>query len=157
MNKQKILTTIFNKLAKAEQRKADLDGKHRTKIAELENKYLNATAPLDEEISQLRTELTNYANENRTELTDNGKTKSLKISSGCLKWTKSRAKVEITGDTAAIIAGLKRRKLNRFIRIREELDKTAILKEHTAIKTPIDGLTIIQSGNSEILTIETGV
>lgn len=104
-----------------------------------------------------RAVIVGYATDHRAELTDNGKIKTVKIGSGCLKWTKSRAKVEITGDTAAIIASLKRRKLSRFIRVREELDKIAILKEHAAIKTPINGLTIIQGGESEIVTIETGV
>lgn len=156
MTQHKTLTTHFAALTKAEKRLADLDGKHRTKVAALQDKHAATIEPLAAEIEKHRAAITNYANSHRAELTENGKMKTVQIGSGCLKWQKSRAKVEITGDTAAIIASLKRRKLNRFIRIREELDKTAILKEHTAIKTPIDGLTIIQSGNSEILTIETG-
>lgn len=157
MNEHKTLTAHFASLTKAEKRLADLDGKHRAKLTALQDKHAAIIEPLAAEIEKYRAAIANYANSHRAELTQNGKMKTVQIGSGCLKWQKSRAKVEITGDTAAIIASLKRRKLSRFIRVREELDKTAILKEHTAIKTPIDGLAIIQGGTDETLTIETGV
>lgn len=157
MKQHKTLTTALTALAKLEKRKAELENKHCAKVAELENKHAASVEPLEAEMNTIRTAIAAYANAHREELTENGKVKSIKIGSGCLKWQKNRAKVEITGDTAAIIAALKRRKLNHFIRTREELDKTAILKEPTAIKRPIDGLTIIQGGASETLTIDTGV
>ena len=62
--------------------------------------------------------------------------------------------MEITGDIADILAALKRRRLNRFIRVKEELNKPALLKDAAAIKTPISGLQIVQGGES--ISIETG-
>ena len=61
---------------------------------------------------------------------------------------------ELQASLAQLVK-LERRRLNRFIRVKEELDKTALLKETGAIKTPIDGLQIVDG--VEKLIIETGV
>lgn len=146
--------TAFNTLAKLESRLESKAAKLKTKIAAMQAKHEAETAADMAEISAIRAAVSVYAEQNRAELTGNGKTKTAKIGNGCIKWRKQPAKVEITGDMAAIFTALKRRKLARFIRMKEELDKAAILKEATAIKTPIQGLNIISGG--EVLSIETG-
>lgn len=85
-------------------------------------------------------------------MTNNGKTKTAKIGAGVIKWRKQPAKVEVSADLADIFAALKRRRLSRFIHVKEELNKAAILKEAAAIKTPIHGLNITDGG--ETLSIE---
>lgn len=142
----------FAELAKMETKQEQQAAKHRAKLAALEQKHSEAAAPLAEQIEAKRAAIAAYAESHRAELTDNGKTKTAAIGKGCLKWRKSPPKLEVTGDTAAIITALKRRKLGRFIRTKEELDKAAILKEAAAIKTPIAGLAVIDG--CEILTIQ---
>lgn len=145
--------TAFARLAELERRAADKAAKLKAKIADLTAKHEAATAADAAEIDRIRAGLMAYAEANREELTG-GKSKTVKLAAGCIKWRKTPAKVEITGDAAEIIAALKRRRLSRFIRVKEEIDRAAVLKEAAAIKTPIDGLKITDSG--ETLSIETG-
>lgn len=143
----------FSQLAKLERRAADKAAKLKAKIDTLTAKHETDTAADAAEIARIRAGLAAYAEANREELTG-GKGKTVKLAAGCIKWRKTPAKVEITGDAAEIIAALKRRRLSRFIRVKEEIDRAAVLKEAAAIKTPIDGLNITDGG--ETLSIETG-
>lgn len=147
------IQTAFITLSKLEKRRADKAAKLQAKIADLTAKHeAEATSDIAE-IAAIRAAIAAYAEANRAELTNNGKSKTATLGMGVIKWRKLPEKVEITGNTAEILAALKRRRLSRFIRVKEELDKSAILKEATAIKTPIKGLSIISGG--ELLTIET--
>lgn len=148
------IQTAFSRLAKLEKQQAAKEAKHRAKIQELSSKHAADIAPLVSEQAEIRAAIADYAHHHRAELTDNGKTKSAKIGVGIIKWRKQPAKVEVSGDLTDIFAALKRRRLSRFIRVKEELDKTAILKEAAAIKTPIQGLSITDGG--ETLSIEAG-
>lgn len=145
--------TAFATLSKLEKRRAEKTTKLQAKIADLTAKHEAEIVGDTTEIAAIRAAIAAYAEANRAELTHNGKSKTASFGTGVIKWRKLPAKVEITGDAADILAALKRRRLSRFIRVKEELDKTAILKEATAIKTPIKGLSIINGG--ELLTIET--
>ncbi|MFD1244145.1 host-nuclease inhibitor Gam family protein [Paralysiella testudinis] len=145
----------FSLLAKLEQQRASKAAKLQAKINALQAKHNEDTSDLCEEIDTIRTALYAYAHEHRAELTDNGKSKTVAMGSGSIKWRKQPAKVEISGDVAAVLAALKRRRLGRFIRVKEELDKAALLKDPAAIKTPIQGLQIVQG--VETLSIDTGV
>lgn len=148
------LQAAFAQLGKLERRRADKAAKPQAKIAALQAKHEQEAASDCAEIAELEAQIADYATRHRAELTDNGKSKTAAVGTGCIKWRKQPAKVEITGNIAAILSVLKRRRLSRFIRVKEELDKTALLKEAAAIKTPIDGLQIVSGG--EKLIIETG-
>lgn len=149
------LQAAFVMLGKLERRRADKAAKLQAKLAALQAKHEQEAAADNGEIRRLQADIAAYAERHRATLTDSGKSKTVKIGNGCLKWRKQPAKVDVTGDPTAILAALKRRKLTRFIRVKEELNKAAILKEADAIKTPIAGLSIIESG--ETLTIDAGV
>lgn len=71
-----------------------------------------------------------YAEANRDELLK-GKLKTVKLSTGELSWRKRPASVSIRG-VDAVIAAFKSLKLDRFIRTKEEIDKTAILADRSA-------------------------
>ncbi len=144
----------FSRLAKLEQQQAAKEAKYKAKIQALADKHAADIDPLANEQAAIRVALADYAAAHRAELTDNGKTKTAAIGKGRLKWRKQPDKLEITGDTETIIAVLKRRRLSRFIRVKEELNKPAILAEIGKLKTPIDGIKTV-SGN-EVLNIETG-
>lgn len=146
------IQTAFVRLAKLEQQQTAKEAKHRHKIQALSDKHAADIAPLVNEQAAIRAAIADYAYHHRAELTDNGKTKTAKIGGGVIKWRKQPPKVEVSVDLADIFSALKRRRLSRFIRVKEELDKTAILKEAAAIKTPIHGLSITDGG--ETLSIE---
>ena len=142
----------FKLLAKLERRQADKEAKLQEKIADLTAKHQTAIAAFQQEQEALRTAVADYAEANRAALTDNGKSKTVKLAGGCIKWRKQPDKVKVSGEVPDILAALKRRRLSRFIRVKEELDKAAILKEASAIKTPIDGLNIV-AGEEKIAMV----
>ncbi|MDK4538134.1 host-nuclease inhibitor Gam family protein, partial [Kingella kingae] len=96
MKQHKTLTTALTALAKLEKRKAELENKHCAKVAELENKHAASVEPLEAEMNTIRTAIAAYANAHREELTENGKVKSVKIGSGCLKWQKNLSLIHIS-------------------------------------------------------------
>lgn len=133
----------FNLLSKLERRQAAREARVQARIADLLASHKAFSDTLQPECEALRAAIAAYAEANRAELTDGGKSKTMKLSGGCIKWRKQPAKVEVSGELPTILTALKRRRLTRFIRVKEELDKTALLKEAGAIKTPIDGLRIV--------------
>ena len=111
------LQTAFAQLGKLERRRADKAAKLQAKIAALQAKHEQEAAADNGEIGCLKADIEAYAAKHREELTG-GKGKSAAIGTGCIKWRKQPAKVEITGDISAILSALKRRRLNRFIRVK---------------------------------------
>ena len=119
------------------------EAKLSAKLASLQEKHQAATADDTHRLEELTIKILAYAESHKDELTG-GKGQTAKIGTGCIKWRKGKPSVRITGDAAAIIQALRRRKLSRFIRVSEELDKAAILADSEALAArPIDGLEIV--------------
>lgn len=148
------LNSALNRLAKLEKEKAKKTAKHQERINALNIKHNQATEPLDTEAAELKAAISEYAAANREELTG-GKGKTAKLANGCIKWRKGRPTVKIEGDTAEIIATLRRRRLRRWLIVKEEISKTAILAEAELLeKRPIDGVSIAPA--VENIVIEAG-
>lgn len=145
-----------NNLAKLERQRATKANRLSAKITTLQEKHAADVEGLNADIAAIRERLSDYATANRDSLTDSGKKKSLTFGVCTLKWRKKAASVNITGEAKEIIAALKKRRLSRCIRVKEEINKTAIKAETERLsKKPIDGITITEGG--ETLTIDTGV
>ncbi|MFH1866589.1 MAG: host-nuclease inhibitor Gam family protein [Patescibacteria group bacterium] len=93
-------------------------------------------------IQNLLNSLFIFAEENRSKLTYWGKRKSVKIATGSFGWRLTPIAVTIQ-NAAEIIQELKRRKLLNFIRIKETVNKEAILKRPTQV-ADIRGISISQ-------------
>jgi phage host-nuclease inhibitor protein Gam len=83
-----------------------------------------------------------WAEANRDALTSNGKTKTVKLAAGEISWRMRPPSVAVRG-MAAVIEALKKLKLSRFIRTKEELDKEAVLADPDAVNA-IKGISITQ-------------
>lgn len=146
----------FSTLAKLERQRADKASKLSAKMTTLQEKHAADIEGLNADIDAIRERLSDYASANRDSLTDNGKKKSLAFGACTLKWRKKAVSVEITGEVKDIIAALRKRRLSRCIRVKEEINKTAIKGEADRLaKKPIDGIAIIDGDDT--LTIDTGV
>lgn len=119
-------------------------------IATLRERALEQAKPLQDEIARLSQGVQAYCETRRAELTE-GKTKSLKFVTGTVSWRKGRARVEMDHDEAVIIARLKRAGLAVLVRLREELDKGAILARPSYI-TDVPGVRVVVQ--PETFTIE---
>ncbi|ELU7122231.1 host-nuclease inhibitor Gam family protein, partial [Escherichia coli] len=76
----------------------------------------------------------------RDELTGNGKVKFANLTTGEVQWRNRPPSVSIRGADN-VIELLRRLGLERFIRVKEEINKDAILNEKEAVKN-IPGITI---------------
>lgn len=146
----------FSTLAKLERQRATKADRLAAKITNLQEKHTADIEGLNADIDAIRERLTDYAESHRDELTDHGKTKSLSFGGCNLKWRKKPASVKITGEVKDIIAALRKRRLSRCIRVKEEINKTAIKAEAERLaKKPIEGIAIV--GGDEVISIDAGI
>ncbi len=137
------------------------------RLGEIERKLIVARAQVAEEVASLNQALDQlaqplmaeqkkliravekYADKNRNTLLS-GESKSVKLTSGEFGWRLSPPRVSILGEIKTIILSLKRRGLMRFVRIKLELDKEAILR----YRPEIAGVEIVQDEKFFILPLE---
>ncbi len=107
-------------------------------------------APLQAERAALSDQVVAYAAEHRSRLTDGGKRQNAPFATGKVEWRKGKATVQ--ADPALVekaIARITTLGLTRFLRIKTELDKVAILKEPALLKeNRIRGITIVPGQES---------
>lgn len=94
-----------------------------------------------------------WAEANRNDLTREGRTKTAKFAAGEISWRTRPPRVSVR-DADAVLQALKRLGLERFVRTKEEIDKTAILAEPAAVEG-VKGLTITQGEDFVIKPFET--
>jgi len=85
----------------------------------------------------------------RSELTNDGKTKTAVLPTGEVAWRTRPPSVRVTGQEVVLDA-LRRSGLSRFIRVKEEVNKEAILNEPAAVHS-VPGISILQ-GEDFIIT-----
>ncbi|MGH6622907.1 MAG: host-nuclease inhibitor Gam family protein [Burkholderiaceae bacterium] len=104
-------------------------------LAAIKAEYELRAEPHNEEIKQLADGVHAYCEAHREELTDENKVKYAKFASGEVTWRMTPPKVATKKGISieTIIELLKARKLKRFVRVKEELDKEAILAEPKSI------------------------
>jgi len=96
-----------------------------------------------------------YCEAHRDELTQGGKTKTANLSSGEIRWRLRPPSVVLKGIDK-IIEAFKVLGLFRFIRTKEEIDKTAILAEPETVKN-VRGIRIVQDEDFVIVPFETSL
>lgn len=112
------------------------------KVDELKVKAMFNTKLHQKKISQLVEGLFAYAEVHRNELTDGGKSKTVKLPTGWFGWRWTPPAISIR-NVKAILVKFKELGLKQFIRIKEEPNKEAMLKEPEIAKT-IKGVSISQ-------------
>jgi len=122
----------------------DIDTSLREDSAKLKRKAEDAAAPHKAEKKELETGLFAWAEANRMALTKGGRTKTVKMGAGIIRWRQLPPKVSLKG-VDAIIEHLKASGLGRFIRKKETVDKEALLKE-PAVAGEVPGVKIGSEG-----------
>ena len=111
-------------------------------VDKLKTKAIASTKPHQKKISQLVEGLFAFAETNRDELTNDGKCKTVEVPTGTFGWRMTPSAVSLRG-VKSILKSLKALKLTRFIRIKKEVNKEAMLKEPNVAKT-VKGVSINQ-------------
>lgn len=119
-------------------------------IAALQEKYGAEVAPLKEQIQAKQEGLKMFCEVNRDRLTRGGKVKFHKFATGEISWRLRPAKVTIRGKDA-VIAAIKGARLGKkFLRVKEDINKEAMLEDRkTAAGIP--GVTIGSDGEDFIV------
>jgi len=123
--------------------------------AAVERDYLAAAQPHQDEINKKFKGLGIYCEANRERLTQGGKIKSVDFGHGLVAWRLRPTSVRVS-SVAMVIELLKKLNLTRFVRVKEEVDKEAILKEPDAVKN-VSGLTFSQVEDFVVKPYETDV
>ena len=98
--------------------------------------------PHADRIADLTRGVATYCEAHRDVLTNGGKTKTARLAAGEVSWRMRPPSVVVRG-MEAVVDWLRRQGLTRFLRVKTELDKEAILAEPDAV-VGIKGLSISQ-------------
>jgi phage host-nuclease inhibitor protein Gam len=120
------------------------------KVAALSGGLASATRDWRERHELLTDGLAAWANDNRSELTQEGQVKTVDLGTGTLSWRMRPASVRLK-DAAKVIAAIKAMGLLQFLRIKEEVNREAMLAEPDAAQG-IAGVAIGSTGEDLIIT-----
>ena len=98
-------------------------------IAVLQEEYANAAAPINEHIEALQNGVQLWCEANRQAITDGGKVKFADFVTGTVKWRINPPKVSVSGMDAVLALLEANADLARFVRVKKEVNKDAILNE----------------------------
>ena len=120
------------------------------RIAALQQEYGDRVAPIREAAAAKTEGLKMFCEVNRDRLTSSGKVKYHRFATGEISWRQRPAKVSIRGITD-VIEAIKAAKLGKkFIRVKEEINKEAMLEDR-AMAGAIKGVTIGSDGEDFIV------
>lgn len=148
-NRQDLVDKIAE-LGRQERMRAKIEVEMNNQITRIKQRYEEEVEPANQAIKMLTSGINAYCEVHRDELTDGGKTKTVNLPSGTISWRKCPPSCKLT-KPEDIIALLKKKGLNRFIRIKEEIGKDLILSEQAAV-VGIKGIVIMKE--KEELAIE---
>ena len=123
------------------------------RLAALKAEAETTAAPIAEAIRALGAGVQVWAEANRAELTRDGKTKLVRLGNGEIRWRMRPPSVTVRA-AGIVIEALKSFGLERFIRVKEEVDKERILAEPAAVDG-VPGITIKQTEDFVIVPFAT--
>lgn len=118
-----------------------IETKINDEIAVITNRNTSAIETLKAELDMLQKGVQTWCEANRAEITDGGKTKTANLITGEISWRTRPDSVSIKG-MELVIEMLKKLKLERFIRTKEEVNKEAILADKKAVEG-VKGISIV--------------
>ena len=122
-------------------------------LAKVREAWERQAAPHLENIRALTTGVQLWCETHRAALTQDGKVKFAHLASGDVKWRMTPPKVVIRA-VDVVLDYLKQAALDRFIRLKEEVNKEAILAEPEAV-AHIKGITVTQKEEFIVIPFET--
>lgn len=113
------------------------------KIAALRAGYEERADPLRQRIAASQSAVQSYCEANRASLTDGGKVKTHRFTTGDVAWRTRPPAVRVTAE-ADCIARLQESGRGRFVRVRQEINREAVLAEREAVED-IPQIRVVQS------------
>lgn len=107
-------------------------------------------APLRTEAEALRRGLQLWAEANRAALTEGGRTKTVRLATGEIAWRVRPPSVRVR-DMKRVLEALVQLGLARFIRVKQEVDKEAMLRE-PELAAQVPGVSIGSEGEEFVVS-----
>ncbi|MCO6520885.1 MAG: host-nuclease inhibitor Gam family protein [Snodgrassella sp.] len=121
-----------------------IQGEMNDSIAQLQEDTAARVAPIDEELAELEAGIAAYCTTHRDVLTDGNKVKFADLITGKVSWRNNPPKVVIRGVDAVIALMEQCADFSRFIRVKKEINKDAVLNEAALFEqSPVPGLSIV--------------
>lgn len=139
----------------AQRRRSQIANAMNDDLAAVKARHEEEAAPFAAVIKELGAGVQIWCEAHREELTREGRIKTAKFGAGEISWRTRPPRVAIRGEDV-VMEALKRLGLERFIRTKKEIDKTAILADPGAIEG-IKGLSISQGEDFVIKPFETEI
>lgn len=122
-------------------------------LAAIRQQFEERAKPLADDIRALSEGVHTWCEANRADLTGGGKVKFARLASGEVKWRMRPPKVSLRGIDN-IIEACKRLGLSRFVRVKEEINKDAMLAEPEVAQS-LTGVSISQGEDFVVIPFET--
>ncbi|EEI9451735.1 host-nuclease inhibitor protein Gam [Salmonella enterica subsp. enterica serovar Javiana] len=119
-------------------------------IAVIMNQNTPKIEALRAELDVLQKGVQTWCEANRTDITKDGKTKTANLITGEVAWRTKPDSVSIKG-VELVLETLKKLKLDRFIRRKEEVNKDAVLADKKAVEN-IKGISIVSGKETFSIT-----
>ena len=119
-------------------------------IAHITASYQPVLDALGEQIKTLQEGVQGYCEAHRDELTDAGRVKTANLVTGEVQWRQRPPSVSVRG-AESVIETLFRLSLGRFVRVKNEVNKEAILNEPDAVRG-VAGITVVTGVEDFVIT-----
>ncbi|SFF05256.1 host-nuclease inhibitor Gam family protein [Nitrosomonas sp. Nm166] len=119
-------------------------------IAHITQTFQPRIDAINDQLKTLQEGVQGYCEAHRIELTDGGKVKTANLITGEVQWRQRPPSVSVRGSES-VIEMLKRLGLGRFIRIKEEVNKEAVLNEPDEVRG-VAGLTVVTGVEDFVIT-----
>ena len=144
---------FVSEIGKCQRKLEQIQTKLNEDIEQIKAQAIKRSSPFQETINELFESIYIFARAHRSMLTDGGRRKRVDLLTGSIFWQLNPPAVSLR-NVKKVIALCKRRALKRFIRVKEEVDKEAMLKEPEAA-TRIEGVKIRQKEQFVVKPSET--
>jgi phage host-nuclease inhibitor protein Gam len=124
---------FIQQIGEAQRRRDELQTAMNDELARVKEHFEAQAAPHAAVIRELGEGVRVWCEAHRVELTRDGKVKTAKLAAGEISWRTRPPKVTVRGEEI-VIAALKRLGLGRFVRTKDEVNKTAILQEPADVR-----------------------
>lgn len=129
-------------IGQAQRERTRIEAEMNDNLASVRAEYEAIAKPHADRIAELTQGVQFWCESHRDNLTKGGKTKTAKLAAGEVSWRMRPPSVTVRGKEA-VIAALKALKLSRFLRIKEDIDKDAMLADPDAV-SQVKGVSISQ-------------
>lgn len=119
-------------------------------IGAITAQYTGTIEALIARVKTLQKGVQTWCAANREALTNNGKTKTANLVTGEIQWRQRPPSCSVR-DVESVLKTLRRLKLRRFIRIKAEVNKEAILNEPDAVRG-VAGISIVTGIEDFVIT-----